>query len=74
MAVSCPFLQGGFIENSKGFEAVRDQISALWHLIIELQDTRLEGTPRSQAAANMQQDILGHFRKLQLFTGEHQRG
>lgn len=54
MPVSCPFLQDGFIKNSIVFEAVRDQISALWHLIIESQDTRLEGTPGSQAGASVQ--------------------
>lgn len=66
MAVSCPFLQDGFIGNTVGFEAVRDHISALWCLIMESQDTRLEGTPRSQAGASVQD-----FKTLKETTAAH---
>lgn len=63
MTTSCTFLQDGFCpKNSVRLEVVRDQISALWHLIIESQDTSLEGTTRSQAGASATlQDTVGHY-------------
>lgn len=67
MARSCPSLQDGFYpENSVGFEVVRDQVSALWHLIIELYNTRLEETPRSGPGASVQP-----FKTLKETTAAH---